>query len=154
MTEQEPQDQFLDPMTPVDPLLSSFVSMANAGTGISMTLYMHGTVVSGELVSFAQYLDGIASFLEGKTTPRTESGETFLSQLVTEFRNQAQQETTFQAEVAQAQDTQPAPAAPIFIHLRDARVVHGLGVQTYSGWWRGRLAAVDAFEFGLISRRS
>jgi hypothetical protein len=52
----------------VDPMLETFVSLAEEqDISFGVTLTIHGLLISGNIISFQKYLEGIAQGLESAT---------------------------------------------------------------------------------------
>jgi hypothetical protein len=132
-----------DPMQP-DWYLQSLVSIVNGNNGeFPVTLYVKGLMISGNLVSGHKYFAGLRAqltqFFGGESEKiretvayLTEPGESFLDE-TNEFKD-----------------------FPQYVHLRGAMTLTPGQKAIPSGeggWWRGRLANVDGFHFGLFSSK-
>jgi hypothetical protein len=122
-----------------DALMSLLVEVANGGgLKASMTLWIGGSIVSGELVGMGDYIEGVARELE-------KVGDTG-STLADVFRQIGE---SWLAAV-KSDDAPP----PRLIHLENARSYSPGGTPIPSDrgvWWRGRLDSVDGWCFGELS---
>ncbi len=121
-------------------MLTLWVGVANADKGsINLTLSVGGSIITGDLIGIAEYLEGIAA--EFDDLIGAELGDTYRALAAKERQRVAA------ADVAE----QPS-VAPTFIQLKNAKVyVGGRLLPDKRGlWWRGRLDSVDGWTFGGI----
>jgi len=133
------------PPTDRDGLLTAWVVIANKGTTeTSVTLQVAGLIVTGDLIGVGTYYKALGEqFAAG-----TADGEAQQGWKAT-FDELAQSSTAVAASSAEDLSTLPQ-----YIHLRNARILRADGelIPHNSGvLWRGRLTAVDAWWFGLLS---
>jgi hypothetical protein len=112
-------------------LIVAIVDDASEDLSVSITLTVGGTLISGRLCSLKRYIN------EGMST----IGPALLTQVKKVY-----------AELGIEDNGEP----PIrhYVHLRDARMIRadGSSMPTEGMWWRGRLAAIDAFTIGEFLR--
>ena len=125
-----------------DAFLQFLVNLVNNGSqieSIGVTLQMGGMLVSGSIISGAEYFDSFA-------TNFTSSLDT----LDTDTRK------TVRASLAELGDVfrvpQPADPLPNYIHLADALffTADGTPIAGQPTLWRGRTSAVDGFILGRL----
>ncbi|WP_313696969.1 gas vesicle protein [Achromobacter sp.] len=125
-----------------DAFLQFLVNLVNNGSqleSIGVTLQMGGMLVSGSIVSGAEYFDTFAAGFAGK-----------LESLDPETRQ------TVHASLAALGDVfrlpQPVDPLPNYIHLSDALffTADGTPIAGQPTLWRGRTSAVDGFILGRL----
>lgn len=130
------------PMPPADVFLQFLVNLVNNGgqlESIGVTLQMGGMLVSGSIVSGAEYFDrfaaSFADSLSGMDAQARQSVRTSLAELGDVFRL-----------------PQPAEPLPNYIHLADALffTADGTPIAGQPTLWRGRSSAVDGFILGRL----
>ena len=108
-----------------DAYLQSVVRWASGEQGsVAITLAVNGALVTGWVVSEAEYFEGLAE-------KWGVSGETLEDITGRHYE---------------------ATGAPSYCHLRDTKVTSGGGGTTTGDWWRVRLEAVDGFAIGELER--
>ncbi|AFZ17068.1 gas vesicle accessory protein GvpU [Allocoleopsis franciscana] len=125
----------------VDLMLETFVSLAEVqDISLGVTLTIHGLLISGNIISFQKYLEGIAQGFESAT------GNQKIGQIIAESYRNASQEYS---KVRREQEELPPRQ---YIHLSDARFRFGDSVVSPGTgvYWRGRLDEVDGFFLGII----
>jgi hypothetical protein len=129
-----------DPSLP-DWYLQSLVSTVNGRNGeFPITLYVRGLVLSGHMVSGHKYFAGLRGQLTeffGGDSEDVKETVAFLTEPGDSFLDESNQFQEF----------------PQYIHLRAAKIFTPGQKPIPSGegaWWRGRLADVDGFHFGLL----
>lgn len=127
---------------PADVFLQFLVNLVNNGgqlKSIGVTLQMGGMLVSGSIVSGAEYFDRFAETfsdsLSDMDTQARQSVRTSLAELGDVFRQ-----------------PQPAEPLPNYIHLVDALffTADGTPIAGQPTLWRGRSSAVDGFILGRL----
>ncbi|MFY3136848.1 gas vesicle accessory protein GvpU [Achromobacter xylosoxidans] len=127
---------------PADVFLQFLVNLVNNGgqlKSIGVTLQMGGMLVSGSIVSGAEYFDRFAETFSGSLadmdTQARQSVRTSLAELGDVFRL-----------------PQPAEPLPNYIHLVDALFfsADGTPIAGQPTLWRGRSSAVDGFILGRL----
>lgn len=127
---------------PADVFLQFLVNLVNNGgqlKSIGVTLQMGGMLVSGEIVSGAEYFDRFAETfadsLSDMDTPARQSVRASLAELGDVFRL-----------------PQPAEPLPNYVHLADALffTADGTPIAGQPTLWRGRSSAVDGFILGRL----
>jgi len=125
-----------------DAFLQFLVNLVNNGSqieSIGVTLQMGGMLVSGSIVSGAEYFDSFAASFSGS-----------LQSLDADTRQ------TVHASLAELGDVfrlpQPVDPLPNYIHLADALffTADGTPVAGQPTLWRGRTSAVDGFILGRL----
>jgi len=132
----------VDRMFAGDFLLTELVDLANSGVGLQVTLSVRGQLITGRLTSSQEFFDHTVRIL-GKGTDK-ELADALVSRI---------------EEIRPKLNTpQRIPGLPpIFIHLADARYLSEAGeyLPSLSGeplTWRGKIASVDGFSLGQITR--
>lgn len=125
----------------VDPILKTFVRLAEEqNLSLGVTLTIHGLLISGNIISYQKYLEGIAQGFESAT------GNQEIGQILAEsFRNASQE----YMEIRREEGLEELPP-PLYIHLSDARFMSGNTIVQKGVYWRGRLDEVDGFFLGII----
>jgi hypothetical protein len=122
-----------------DPLLASLVRDVDkraSEDGLSITLTVGGTIVSGRLGSRAAYTRECMWHIE-------QGAE----------RDSAGIRAFFRSEV---EDYEVASPWPSYVHVKDVRFFDATGASVPRGphwpsvWWRGRIAAVDGWTLGEL----
>lgn len=130
------------PVPQADAFLQFLVNLVNNGgqlKSIGVTLQMGGMLVSGSIVSGAEYFDtfasGFADALDGQANDTRQAVRASLAELGDVFRQ-----------------PQPAEPLPNYIHLADALFfsADGTPIAGQPTLWRGRIAAVDGFILGRL----
>lgn len=130
-------DAYLDKRSGLQPdqLLAAFVAAIDPDSeGQTVTLQMHGAMVTGDIIHKVRWLK---SLLEERPGLRPA-----LDSLVTHWEQYAR-------DAAEVPDDDPEPPYEVMIHMVNARIYGGgLSPMPSSGpgvHWRGRLAAVDGW---------
>ncbi|MDF3308698.1 hypothetical protein P3H15_27145 [Rhodococcus sp. T2V] len=121
-----------DDLTPFrDPLLTNLVAETNAtGNSLPVLLTMDGSVISGDLISGADYFRQL-----GEKTGMSNFFEPILNQYT---ERQGEEVTDVDID-----DT-------LWIHLRDTKLIAG-SANVNIGLWRGSLTHVNGWTFGKVS---
>jgi hypothetical protein len=107
----------------IDRQLQSFVQLAESQQGFGVTLTVNGVVVTGNVVSRDDYLQGVTdSAISSWNGERTE-GEPLKG----------------------VKEVFGIEGLPTYVHLKDAKILLGSVGHVPGGWWRGRLESVDGF---------
>jgi hypothetical protein len=128
----------------VDLMLETFVCLAEEqDLSLGVTLTIHGLLISGNIISFQKYLEGIAQGFESAT------GNQKIGQILAESYRNASQEYL---KIRKDEGLEELPPR-LYIHLSNAKFIFGNTiVPTETGvYWRGRLEEVDGFSFGAMS---
>ena len=127
----------------VDPMLKTFVRLAEEqNLSLGVTLTIHGLLISGNIISYQRYIEGIAQGFESAT------GNQEIGQILAEsYRNVSQEYLKIRKE----EGLEELPYLQ-YIHLFDARFRFGNSVvpPETGVYWRGRLDEVDGFFLGII----
>jgi hypothetical protein len=127
----------------VDPMLKTFVRFAEEqDLSLGVTLTIHGLLISGNIISYQKYLEGIAQGFESAT------GKQEIGQILAEsFRNVSQE----YLKIRKQEGLEELPYLQ-YIHLSDARFRFGNSVvpPETGVYWRGRLDEIDGFFLGII----
>jgi len=134
-----------EPMTPsreIDRALAYLVWLAEAGVGISVTLFIGATQVSGNVIGGKRYFETLASGIRNAEYPEEATdlpdviADSFLG-----FQSIYENLPSFET------------FDPTFIHLTNTRYTIGDQLAGHDGLvWRGKLAAVDGFVLGQLSQ--
>jgi hypothetical protein len=125
----------------VDPFLQNVIRFAErVGGRLPITLNVNGRVISGLIVSEEVFVRGLAREYD-------------------QYRAEVRGEQTEPSEAAikvyrEMLGWEPSEAGqlPLYIHLQEPYVHQAGGSTDVKGeWWRGRLEAVDGFQFGRPS---
>lgn len=122
-----------EPDLNVDWFLSNLVANINvSGGGYGITLYCNGLIITGELISGKEYFESLSQKFASEEHP----AETL-------FIEEKEQYDNFDADSC---------SSTIFIHLKEARVMHinGKSMPTNGCLWRGQLSHVTGFNFGTL----
>lgn len=127
---------------PADVFLQFLVNLVNNGgqlKGIGVTLQMGGMLVSGSIVSGAEYFDRFA-----------EAFADSLSDMDDQARGSVRSSLSELGDVFRL--PQPAEPLPNYIHLADALffTADGTPIAGQPTLWRGRSSAVDGFILGRL----
>lgn len=125
-----------------DWFLQQLVSLANAGTGVSVTLIVGGSMVCGTLLSGKQYFEEFGKLLASATV---ESAK-FPSDL------QKQIESTYAGLGVNAYADERPSLSLAFIHLKAASIWHG-EFHSPQSLWRVRLSEVGGFALGAMVKK-
>ncbi|UTV87502.1 hypothetical protein KDX00_03080 [Cobetia amphilecti] len=125
-----------------DLLLSGLIAMAESGATVGVTLYVNGSVITGELVSQKNYVKEIVRSLRSSMEHAfQENSGTILDALNTvgDMPNGSPKE---EGEAVEFE----------FVHLSRAQCIQGGNWVPSNGIpWRGKLSAVDGFMVGQMS---
>ena len=136
-----------------DRLLHTLVTLADdQGLSVSVTLYVQGLIISGQLIGTKEYLEGLAEQLEQHGRAVRPQAKDVLDGFVRAFRELAETEgTDREARLLNGEDTVPSDRSR-YIHLMNARAITSDGGRFHTAWWRGRIERVDGFAFGEEER--
>jgi hypothetical protein len=112
-----------------------------------VTLHVAGFLVSGTLISGAQYFSGFAEDFSGGFMPASEVAETF-RKTITSYGE------TYKTDEKKKDEDSPLP---VYIHLKNARffTTSGNPAPRNAGvWWRGRISEVSGFVLGTLGSGS
>jgi hypothetical protein len=132
---------------PLDPDLVRLVHFINTADSaeIGLTLHVKGCVVSGVLISGAQYYRLLVKELSDLDRLSEQSNRELAANLVKFYRPSLEMA---EKNVEETRAQKKLPALPRHIHFRRAQtIVSGQAALTQS-LWRGRLAEVDGWSFG------
>ncbi|MDQ7876572.1 hypothetical protein Q9R08_01140 [Microbacterium sp. QXD-8] len=122
----------------LDLLLSMYVGFADEGSGaIGMTLQSNGAVISGIVISRAEWIERVVDSL-------TASGGGQTAENLGEWYGKMQD--NFLEEWNRRDAADLLGRARRFIHMRDVRVLNGADVNLPT--WRGSLADVTGWSLG------
>jgi len=131
-----------NPAPSADAFLQFLVNLVNNGSqleSIGVTLQMGGMLVSGSIVSGAEYFDRFAASFTGS-----------LDTLDADTRDGVRRSLAELGDVFRV--PQPADPLPNYIHLADALffMADGTPVSGQPTLWRGRTSSVDGFILGRL----
>ena len=116
---------------------AKFVNSGQVGVSIPVTFTIGGSLVSGHLISEADYFEQLSSDFSGALPEAArEAGKELIKAL--------------QPTLAVDEDDQPACQ---FVHLKKAQVFNGSSNPIPSGGtlWRGKISSVEGFSLGSLS---
>ena|SRR5690348_3516235 len=127
----------------IDPFLLYLVDIANAEIlSFGITLNVGGVLVTGQLVSYEKYYEG----LQKDITHVAGAGGEALAEVIAQFLKHSVGE--------KAATPKPEPL-PRHIHLQHAQIVvtadGRLLPRNHGVWWRAPIAAVSGFTLGSLS---
>ena len=132
-----------------DWLLGAFVKAEDQiRTGMDVTLYVGGRVITGRLIGGREYLDLLrAGMEEAWLRGAAESGTRLPEGGLEAYRKVIREaQDAFYSESVRDEDAE-------FVHLADARfLAAGVFAPGTGSLWRGKLGAVDGFTVGLLSQ--
>jgi hypothetical protein len=141
-----PELQDADDFPVHDVLLSVLVRTTDAmpGSEIGITLYVAGTIVTGQIIAVSDYYAELGADVAGAAgSAETADSRSAVADGFTELAAEMRPDSG--APLAD----QPPPA---FIHLRGARVVSHSGALTLPPTlWRGRLDHVSGWSLGTLT---
>ncbi|MFG6111142.1 gas vesicle accessory protein GvpU [Stenotrophomonas nematodicola] len=127
----------------VDDFLQSIVNTVNLQPNyqLPVTLYLGGSLVSGQLISGDRYFEEMAELLS-RGTYDAEHERELTRASVNEFGD----------KYRKAREDQGEQDGPVFIHLREASVfgLTGSPIPSNPVLWRGRINAVSGFHIGSL----
>lgn len=132
---EEQEEAFLS----ADPMLEMLVSFAEKlDIGVGVTLTVRGLLISGNIITYQGYLEGLVQAFES-------TSDNVGQIIATGYRSasQAYQE----ALIKKGLEELPHPQ---YIHLSNARFISGNRIVQTGVYWRGRLDEVDGFFLGII----
>ena len=137
-----------DTIFPFDPMLEGLVALINVldKTEIGVTLYVHGCVISGMLISVQQHFKLLIKLLSDATmlsgTSNPEGAALFAEFFQPNLESAAK-------DLEEYKTSQKLPPRPRHIHLRHAQsFVTGLSEPLTFNLWRGRISEVDGWSIG------
>ena len=140
-----PELQDASDLPPSDGVLGVLVQAMDAlpGSMIGVTLHVSGVIVTGQMIAISDYFTELAAVIESAaSSPESTPGRVAVAAVFAELADDIRP-----ADGAPLDDR----AAPVFIHLRDARVMSPDTAR--SKWppvlWRGRLDHVSAWSLGI-----
>lgn len=128
-----------------DWFLQDVIRLANLGLGIGITVIAEGAVISGTLIGGKQFFEELAAEM-GKASYAGNDGAEMLKMIGESW---AANGLRYVKPEGAADDW--APAAPGFIHIKNARIYSPgqSGMPSNRGvLWRGKLNAISGFSIG------
>ena len=128
-----------------DWLLELVSKFAHSGVSQSVTLFVGGAVISGEIISGQDYFEEMAKIAESANFHGPDGSEKILSEMSQGYRKFKK----FYDKPDDAGDDWTTPT-DYYIHLKGARVFTSNGTIPGRGdfLWRGRISCVDAWSIG------
>lgn len=116
-------------------------SIANLGTGVSITLFLSGVVVTGNLISGKQYYESIASDIKGS------GGES--AEIIAKYFSEVGEAVYGLNDEADAPPTN-------FIHLNEVSLLKGDGnmFNFSNGLLRVKIEEIDGIIIGRLGNKS
>jgi hypothetical protein len=128
-----------------DIVLEGYVHAVNRSvdTGIGVTLFVGGSVITGMLIGIAEYYSLLGDFWA--ETFKNDTGA-MMAKSYKELSKRTHRSLTSQKD----DDHRP----PVFIHLKNAQVVSADGMVPSSPTmlWRGRIGQVQGYAMGTLQR--
>lgn len=136
----ENYDERLDLLDQRDTFLMQLVDWTNGGMGMEVVLHVGGHIVSGKLISGADYFKGIRKeFFEGSSP-----SEEYAANL----------DKLFEPWMSLYDKDRLDELRMTYLHLGNARAF-GFGANPIPNnkgvFWRGKLSSVDAFHLGSLA---
>lgn len=131
-----------------DTLLEMWVSICEASTaGLSVSLLMSGTLVSGDIMSYSDYLRSFGHDLGTKVLANMPDLGEQVHATFTERAEELEKESWGRTEPDKHGGEELKPCT--YIHLRDANIfLNGGTTPIRVKYWRGRLDSVDGWMLG------
>ena len=107
--------------------------------GISVTLNIHGTVVTGEIISEKSFLNSIGNLIDEFHAANAKDEEE-LDTVKEHFREFINQIISDKSDYSNND----------FIHLQNAAVYPDGHNPMHVGMWRGKITSIDGFSIGYI----
>lgn len=125
-----------------DSFLTTLVSTVNGGDlTLGITLNVHGTVISGIMISAEEYIKGLGETLKNSGSKIGQLlGDKFINELSQNFKVPTDSEEEY---------------IPQLIHLKNAKFYTPNGGSIPNGegvYWRGKLSSVDGFIWGNLEQ--
>ncbi|MGB5796295.1 MAG: hypothetical protein WBH51_10950 [Mycolicibacter algericus] len=132
---------------PFDPELMQLVHFINIvdGAEVGLTLYVGGCVVSGMLISIAQFYRLLIKDITDPARASEYSTQDSALAFAEFYRPQLEAAEKIAVE---SRNTNTPPPTPRHIHLRDAQTFIGGAHPLTHPVWRGRLSSVDGWSIG------
>ncbi len=135
--------------SPFDPELVRLVQFINAvdGAEAGLTLHVKGCVVSGVLISVAQYFRMLVEEFTEPDRPGAQSNPEVAASLAKFYRPALEK---VERGLEESRAGEALPELPRHIHFRHAQTLVGGQAPMTMSLWRGRLAEVDGWSFGSL----
>ncbi|KAF1053606.1 MAG: hypothetical protein GAK43_01328 [Stenotrophomonas maltophilia] len=120
-----------------DLMIQDLVILAEQGFSFPVTLYTAAGLVSGQVVSYAQYLDELERHMKGHGAAGDQAS--LVSEWIDSYRKVLK-------------PREPNAPRPNLIHLKDAQVFAGKDVTPSRETvpWRGKIASIIGIHFGTL----
>lgn len=147
MTENEasnaPLSDEVQEVARTDWLLNLLPNLAELGLHMPVTLNVKGITVTGYVIPFKRYLEGVVEQLDEPGNKHAK----VTSELFNNLKNQI-----FPVGEEQSNKSDEPHKSYEHIHLENARIISGNGFSSADSglYWRGRLDQVDGFSFGFF----
>lgn len=130
-----------------DEFLTSLINIVNKTKGFSfdITINVHGTLISGSLISYESYLRELSDNFS-KANGDAEVGKAFSEN----FARLAEEVAT--SPLSEGTEGEIEKPDSNFVHLRNAKIVHLNGDFITNTVWRGKIESVDGFFLGSFNR--
>jgi hypothetical protein len=122
----------------VDPLLNAVIDAVemNEGFTLGITLYVGGVMVSGTMISYRTYLEGVGKTFQTAGEGSPSAYATQLGKMISD---------------AASHGGHARATGHRFINLEGVRVLSpGSPLMPSNGFWRGSAAAVDGYAWGVL----
>jgi hypothetical protein len=133
---------------PVDALLDILVDLSRTtGLGFPVILFVKGTIISGNIISFEMYMERIATNFRDTATYKTKQDLGMDQKAFQEIT----ESIVRSIDLLKTSWTPKADETSALIHLENVRMFNPImGVTTLNGLWRGHLDSIDGFIFGAL----
>lgn len=129
------------------------------GLGHGVTLFVGGLIVTGQIISERAFYDSLVDQMaEAVQRDAPEQvGASSLTELRETLKSSIAEEPPlpddFEAELTDEQKLAQLESLARYIHLKDARTLHGNGqfIPGEGALWRCKLASVDAWHLGTLN---
>jgi len=128
-----------------DDIFMIFNHLTNRGNleGVGVTISINGSVVTGNLISYEQYLESTLEMVNSGFSSEVEN-ESLLGRLL---KDALEVESQDEENSDEKEELEP----PNYIHLKNAKVVFGSSlIPANGGLWRAKVDSLDGFMLGSL----
>lgn len=139
---------------PVDAILKFMVTLSEGGVGLPVTLFVNGTIIAGNIISFEEYMKKITDDIRNSIDQGGVGPEKFqeITGIVADGLD------TIRTAILQRDDDVDRR----MIHLGKVRIVKPTGIpinpigvtDLSNSVWRGPLSSIDGFILGILGGSS
>lgn len=144
----------------IDRILSTWATPgSDDGLGKGVTLFVGGVIVTGQVISESAFYDALvdqmAETAQRDAPERNEeaSWEKLREVLKSSLPEEPELPDESELELTDEQELALLDSLPRYIHLKDARTLHGNGqlIPTEGALWRCKLSSVDGWHLGVLN---